>query len=134
MTKATKNALQKLHKTSQIAVIKTQELVDSVKNTALLSHLTVNELKMAVEVICFQLAQMHNLPAHCLKRRSQGVNAAELQMINEIEQGFLQVTALSQEFIVLLKRERTDLEQILKSMEASSKNLHFFYQLSSSFH
>jgi hypothetical protein len=74
MTRDTKNSLQKLHKTSQMAVLKTQDLLDSIKNTELLSHLTENDLKMAVEVICFQLAQMHRLPSHCLKLRTQGVN------------------------------------------------------------
>jgi len=134
MTGGAKNSLHKLHKTSEIAVLKTQDLLDSVKNKALLPHLTENELKMAVKILCFQLAQMHNLPAYCLKRRTQNLNPSELQMIHEIEQGFLQVTALSQEFFVLLKKERTDWDLILKSMKGCSKNLHFFYQISSSFH
>jgi hypothetical protein len=55
-------------------------------------------------------------------------------MINEIEQGFARVMALCREFIILLKKERMDLERILKSMEGRSKNLHFFYQFSSSCH
>lgn len=132
MEKTVLQELQRLSKAAENAVLITQSFLNLMKNMDM-STLELDEIKLAIQSICFQLAQMDNIPVRCSKLRSQCVKTCDLKSIKKIEEDWIYVEALSREIFMLFKSEIKNFESILNSDALkNSRNIQLFYKLAQS--
>jgi hypothetical protein len=126
--------LQRLSKAAENSVILIQRLLNHMKIMDI-SELVPDDIKFAIQAICFQLSQMDHVPTRCSKLRTQFVKAHDLLSIKKIEEDCSYVEAVIREIFMLLKSKVKNFESILNSQELkNSKGLRLLYKLTQPLH
>jgi hypothetical protein len=134
MEKTALRELQRLSKAAENSVLLIQRLLNLMKNMDM-SEFVPDDIIFAIQVICFQLTQMDNVPIRCSKLRSQCVKAHDLQSIKKIEEDCSFVEATIREIFMLFKSKIKDFESILNSNEIKNpKGIRLLYKLAQSLH
>jgi hypothetical protein len=134
MEKTALGELERLSKAAENSVVLIQRLLNLLKNMDL-STFGSDDIKFAIQAICFQLTQMDNVPTRCNKLRSQFVKAHDLQSIKKIEEDCSYVEAVIREIFMLFKSEIKDFESILNSHEIKNfKGIQLLYKLARPLH